>query len=576
MSKLSRGTVLIVVGLLMASVASCRSATKVFRPVPKEVPPDSRRMRLSQERVIDLSAVRRGYALLGLDTEQVDYLGGMFPRSMASGDINGDGLADIVLGAVDSNAFPGLFHGNGGVYVIYGNKAVMRRRDLASQSDLIITGRSQGEGYSLALGDMNGDGLADLAIGAPFADGFVPFRKNKEGLIYVFLGNKNLVGHMDMNRDADIIISGAETLDYAGASLAIADMNGDGMGELIIGAPISSVTLDWSHRLSGTIFIVNGRKNYTPRIDLKETADVVIYGAAGYEKASSSMTTGDFNGDGKADLLIGAPLASAEVSGETRKGAGAAYILYGRVQMPRDVELGRDANVKFYGSEAKDGAGFSVAFGDINGDGIDDAIIGAPTARHLNVVRRDVLDEILGRTDQDPLGQTAFRGSANGGAEGEVYVFFGGKDVSGTVDLKRMAHITLYGNRYEEDYSGDVNFIGWGEDAGLAVASGDLNGDGIDDIVIGAPFGSAQVTATELVGRVYAFYGAKGIAGTFGLARHSDFVLYGQKTGDRTGVSLAVADVNGDGKGDLLVGAPLAPSLLGTGNAGRVYLIYSE
>ena len=576
MRRLGRGTILVAVGLLVIGVGACRTITKMVVPEPKEVPPDSRRVRMSEEKALDLSTVRRGYALLGLDTSQVDYLGGIFPRSMATGDINGDGLADIVLGATYSGAFSGVPSGTGGVYVIYGNKAIMRRRDLATQSDLIITGRHQGGGYSLAMGDINGDGLSDLAIGAPFANGFVAFRKNKEGLVYIFLGRKNLVGNLDISRDADIIVSGAETLDYSGASLAIADMNGDGLGELIIGVPVSSASLDWSRRLSGAVYIVKGKKSLPPRIDLKETADVIIYGAEAHERAGTSLATGDFNGDGRADLLIGAPLASPEVNGISRKRSGAAYLLFGRTQMQKDVDLKKDADVKFFGTEARDGAGFSVAMGDINGDGIDDAVIGAPTARHLNVIRRDVFDDLLGYTDRDPLGEAAFRRGANGGAEGETYVVFGGKNVSGVIDLKSQAHVTLYGNRYEEDYSGDVNLIGTGEDAGFAVATGDINGDGIDDVLVGAPFGSAQVTATERVGRLYAFFGSKGLAGTFGLARHSDFVLYGHRPGDRTGATVGAADVNGDGRDDILVGAPLSRSLLGEGVTGRAYLIYSQ
>jgi hypothetical protein len=568
---------IVVVSLIVLTVVACSTVRKLVVPEPKEVPPDSRRVRLAQETALDLSTVRRGYALLGLDTKQVDYLGGIFPRSMAAGDINGDGLADVAFGGSYTDAFIGVASGPGGVYVIYGSKALVRRRDLATQADLLITGRRQAGGYALAMGDLNGDGLADLAIGTPFADGFVTFRKNKEGLVYVFFGRKDLVGHLDISRDADVIVSGAVTFDYAGASLVIDDINGDGLDELVVGVPLSSNVLDWSRRLSGTIYIINGRKSFSPRFDLKESADTIIYGAEAGQRAGMSMGTGDFNGDGKADLIIGAPLSSPEIGGETRHGAGIVYMLFGQGQMPRDVDLKRDANVLFIGTEKNDGAGFSVAMGDINGDGIDDAVIGAPTARHLNVIRRDVFDDLLGTTDRDPLGQAFFRRGAKGGAEGETYVVFGGNDVSGTIDLKRQSHITLYGNRYEEDFSGDVNLIGVGEDSGCAVTTGDVNGDGIDDILIGAPFGSAQVTATERVGRVYAFLGYKGLAGTFGLARHSDFVLYGHRTGDRTGASVLSADVNGDGKDDILVGAPLSANLLGEGgNTGRAYLIYSQ
>jgi hypothetical protein len=568
--------VLVVLGLVVLAVGACRAVTKFVVPEPKHVPPDSRRGRVVDEWAIDLSTVRRGFAMLGFDEGHVDYLGGIFPRSAAMGDINGDGLADMVLGASYSPAYAGPVPGTGGVYVIYGNKTLMRRRDLASQSDLVITGRRQGEGFSLAMGDLNGDGLDDIAIGAPYADGFVPFRKNLEGLVYIFFGSEKLVGRLDIARDADVVISGPETHDYAGASLVIADLNGDGLDELIIGVPISSVSQSWSRRLSGTMYVLNGRKTFSPRIDLKESADVIIFGINANERASTAMASGDFNGDGLADLLIGAPLATPEVNETPRRGAGAAYLLFGQSQMPRDIDLATAANVRFFGTEHNDGAGYAVAMGDINGDGTDDAIIGAPTARHQNVVRRAVLDDILGVTEKDPLGQSIFRRGAKGGAEGEVYVVFGGKNVPATIDLKSQAHLTLYGNRYEEDFSGDVNLIGVGEDSGFAVAAGDINGDGIDDVLVGAPFGAAQVTSTEHVGRVYGFHGSKSLAGTFGLSRHVDFVLYGHRSGYRTGALISVADVNGDGKDDILVGAPLAPSFLGQRVAGRAYIIYSK
>jgi hypothetical protein len=181
--------------------------------------------------------------------------------------------------------------------------------------------------------------------------------------------------------------------------------------------------------------------------------DVTVYGASAgdYLADRFSLATGDFNDDGFADALVGAPLADGPA--DTRENAGEAYIIFGSAEPTAIVDLALGAPVTIIGENPGDNLGFTVASGDVNGDGRDDAIVGA-----------------------------RFAAAGQDLAAGKAYVFFGGEDISGAFD-------TAAGDQ-------DATVIGRkGDYLTIALATGDVNRDDIDDLLLGAS-GASGRTAT--------------------------------------------------------------------------------
>jgi hypothetical protein len=301
-----------------------------------------------------------------------------------AGDVNGDGRADVIVGAPSANATGPR---SGAAYVVFGQASpttvTLSDTALLPSEGFLIRGAAAGDraGYSVAgAGDVNGDGRSDVIVGAPYAAGLVP----GSGNAYVVFGKASpttvTLSNYALPPSDGFLINGVAALDGAGWSVAGAgDVNGDGRADVIVGAPNANATGSYS----GAAYVVFGQANpATVNLDnssLPPGDGFLIKGAATHDQAGYSVAgAGDVNGDGRPDVIVGATNAAGLVPG-----SGNAYVVFGKAS-PTTITLSNNAlppsdGFLINGVAALDGAGWSVAgAGDVNGDGRADVIVGAP------------------------------------------------------------------------------------------------------------------------------------------------------------------------------------------------------
>ncbi len=423
------------------------------------------------------------------------------------GDLDGDGLADLLVSAFGADASGS---GAGAVYAVPGPTSGVT--GIGAVALLEVEGAAAGDGFGYGLagvGDWNGDGVPDLAVGAWGNDS----GGTDAGAAYVVDGATR--GSAGVASAALLTLIGEDAGDYAGWVVAGGgDATGDGADDLLIGGPWA----DDGGSLSGVAWLVSHGAGGT--VDLSAATTTFIGESASDQAGTSVAMLGDVDGDGWDDVAIG---AVGDAGGGA--GAGAAYVLYG--PFSGDVDLGA-ADLTLVGENASDQAGYAVAGGgDENGDGYTDVLVGAPYHDY---------------------------GAADAGA---AYVVRGGTHAAGTLDLS----------------AADAKVAGEGGDdgAGWALANaGDMDGDGDDDVLIGAVL---EDTGGTSAGAAYLMYGP---LASFTSLTAADAKLTGERDSDYAGNSLAsVGDTNGDGKGDVLVGAPYEDYGVGS-KAGSAYLVLGQ
>ncbi len=414
--------------------------------------------------------------------------------------------------------------------------------------------RLEGRDVPSAYGDFNGDGYDDLAIGVP-GDDSNSYTQNTGAVnvIYGSAGGLAAVGNRPnqlWTQESYGVQDFAQANDRFGAALAIGNFNGDAYDDLAVGVPGEDGGAGAVNVLYGSPQGLHWAYNQFWQQGAAGLVDAAEVG----DQFGAVLTTSDFNGDGFTDLAVGAPGDDVGAIVD----AGGVHVLYGsvyRLTSTWDQFWTQDTPYIPGHSEADDQFGFALTAGDFNGDGTDDLAVGTPF-----------------ENDED---------GTNEDDVGAVCLIYG---APGSVASGRgLSLAVLPAQSWTQDTFGVEGAEEAGDWFGYALAAGDFNGDGRDDLAVGVP--GEDVGAIGDAGAVHVLFGAG-----YGLTSTNDFLWHQDVTdvegtadaGDMFGYAVAVGDFNGDGRADLAVGVP-GEDLAGAGqdqaslfDVGAVNVLYGS
>jgi hypothetical protein len=406
-------------------------------------------------------------------TAESNQAGAMFGHSVSTaGDVNGDGYADVIVGAYlyDSGQTD-----EGAVFVYHGSaKGLSRTPNWIAVSDQ--AGANFGYSVSTA-GDVNGDGYADVIVGARGFDN----SQTDEGAAFVYHGSAT-----GLSPTPNWKAVSDQTEVYFGNSVSTAgDVNGDGYADVIVGDSF----YDNGQYNEGAAFVYHGSASglsHTPNWTAESNQDMAFFG-------SSVSTAGDVNGDGYSDVIVGAP------------GRNAVFVYHGSA-----TGLSADHN---WTAESDQG-GMSINFsrsvstaGDVNGDGYADVIVGAP--------------------GYDP-------DMKDWGRRGAAFVYHGS-----ATGLSSTPNWTAKSDRVYYEFGHSVS------------TAGDVNGDGFADVIVGAPLISPPQDPYYKSAALVYHGSSSGLSPT----PNWKAVFYEDQSNFGSSVSTA-GDIDGDGCAEFIVGNP--------------------
>lgn len=420
-------------------------------------------------------------------------------------DIDGDGYGDIVVSGWQDGSTTGKS------YIFYGSASGISNTT-ATSSTSILTGEQASArfGVSSAMADINGDGFADVIIGASYWDDGNTFAN---GRAYIFHGGAGRIATSSASA-AIRIITGVD-YDNFGGSFNVGDINNDGYADLLVAAVGAKNAL--TNTVGKTFLFYGGASGIT---QTTSTAAPVIFEGedlAPSPSFGSSIVVGDFDADGFSDIAIGASAYNTNL--------GRAYLFYGSGAsgFTPGTYMATISNTIATGSVANTFIGGTMAAGDLNGDGATDLATGG-------------------------YGATS--------STSKLFLFYGAVGSRPLQSNSATPTTTVT--------EGTNGFF-----LTTTIAIQDVNGDGYGDVIVGAHGGTANNGYTRI------FFGqATPLTAT--LPTHAAYSVLGEFVGHQFGRGTTGTDINGDGYPDLMVGANFFATVSTVGNTGRAYIFHSS
>lgn len=468
----------------------------------------------------------------------------LFPMSLTfaqvGGDFNGDGFDDLAIGVpfedMDGQA------DSGAVHILYGAPKYLR-----ANKDQIWHLNSQGIngeavagdmfGAAMAVGDFNDDGFDDLAVGAPGADISGAF---DAGSVHVIYGtNTGLRSNKDQrwHQNSDGVDEDAEALDAFGTTLVAGDFDNDGFDDLAIGVPFEDID---GLNDAGCVHVLFGTGNGLRSAGTQLLAQGFNFGIEGEMAAGdmfgAAMAAGDFDNDGRDDLVVGVPNDSVDGT----SGAGAVNVFYGTptgLSVDDDQYWSQNSTDILDDSEPGDLFGASLAVGDFDGDNRDDLVVGIPGEDITSIADAGAIQILYGH---------------NSGLRSNDNQFIH-QDVDGVNDTAEF-----------------------NDQFGYALGAGDFNDDQFDDLIVGIPFEDLQGLSNA--GAIAVFYGKSNglaISGDRFFHQNSDGFRGAIGSEDQFGAAITVSDFSGDGTMDAAMAVP-GEDIAGVPDAGAVHVLYGS